>query len=290
VGWRLYLYQEISMKSTITVLGCSGGIGEDLRTTTLLLDDDILIDAGTGVGDLSLEAMQKINTVFLTHSHLDHICSLPLMLDTVGVHRTKPLRVFGIAATIHALKTHIFNNTIWPDFSKIPSAEKPCLTFEVIDVGQTIAIGDVSITALPVNHSIPGNSYWIDSGEGALVFSGDTGPSNTFWNAINAKVNEIEAKREMSKGKVKDYLKHLIIETSFTNAEEDLAKLSGHYHPAQLAVDLQLLQAPCSVWITHLKPGYGDEIMAELHQDLKAMNGKASDSVQALKNAQVLVF
>lgn len=278
------------MKSTITILGCSGGIGADLRTTSLLLDDDILIDVGTGVGDLSLEAMQKINTIFLTHSHLDHICSLPLILDTVGVHRTKPLRVFGIDATIHALKTHIFNNVIWPDFSKIPSTEKPCLAFEVIDVGQTIIVGDVSITALPVNHSIPGNGYWIDSGEGALVFSGDTGPAPKFWQAVN----QMHANKKGVQGEKQpddiSYLKHLIVETSFTNAEEGLAKLSGHYHPAQLAADLQLLQAPCSFWITHLKPGYGDAIMAELHQDLKLINSKARDSVQALKNAQVLVF
>ena len=255
-----------------------------------MLDDDVLIDAGTGVGDLSLDAMQKINTVFLTHSHLDHICSLPLMLDTVGVHRTKPLRVFGIEATIHALKTHIFNNVIWPDFSKIPSTEKPCLAFEVIDVGQTITIGDVSITALPVNHSISAIGYWIDSGEGALVFNGDTGPAQQFWQAVN----QIHAnKKGFQSEKQPDdinYLKHLIIETSFTNAEEDLAKLSGHYHPAQLAADLQLLQAPCSIWITHLKPGFADAIMAELHEDLNVINSKRKDLVQALKNAQVLVF
>lgn len=98
------------MKSTITVLGYSGGIGQDLRTTTLLLDDDVLIDAGTCVGYLSLEAMQKINTVFLTHSHLDHICSIAFLLDAVGVDRQAPLQVIGIEETITALKTHIFSN------------------------------------------------------------------------------------------------------------------------------------------------------------------------------------
>ena len=39
----------------LRVLGCSGGIGgRHLRTTSLLVDNDILIDAGTGVGDVSL--------------------------------------------------------------------------------------------------------------------------------------------------------------------------------------------------------------------------------------------
>jgi glyoxylase-like metal-dependent hydrolase (beta-lactamase superfamily II) len=309
------------MKSTTTILGCSGGIGEDLRTTSLLLDDDILIDAGTGVGDLSLNAMQKINTVFLTHSHLDHICSIAFLLDAVGVDRKAPLQVIGIEETITALKTHIFNNVIWPDFTAIPNKSNPVLTFRTISIGESISIerpnhhlenssttddGNTTrlITALPVQHSIPGNGYWIDSGEGALVFSGDTGPAPEFWQAVN-HLNGNSSSEKASKQSPKNnknnngnnaenvnqnYLKHLIIETSFTNAEQDLAKLSGHYHPAQLAADLQLLQAPCSVWITHLKPGFADAIMAELHQDLKTINSKASDSVQALKNVQVLVF
>ncbi len=276
------------MTSSLRVLGCSGGIGKDLRTTSFLLNSSILIDAGTGVGDLSLDELRQIDYLFLTHSHLDHICSLPFILDTVGVHRAKPLRVFGIDATIHALKTHIFNNTIWPDFSKIPSIEKPCLAFEVIDIGQTITIGDVSITALPVSHSIPANGYWIDSGSGALVFSGDTGPSIAFWNAINAKVNEI-AEREMSKGigKGKDdsYLKHLIIETSFTNTEHKLAKLSGHYHPQSLATDLEHLKSNCPIWITHLKP---DESTLILHEIALLLDGKRN--AKPLQNGQLLTF
>ena len=273
------------MASSLRVLGCSGGIGKDLRTTSFLLNDTILIDAGTGVGDLSLDELKKIDYLFLTHSHLDHICSLPFILDTVGVNREKPLLVFGIEPTIEALKVHIFNNVIWPDFSKIPLKEKPCLAFEVIDIGQTITVDKVSITALPVKHSIPANGYWIDSGDGALVFSGDTGPSMAFWNAVNAKVNEIEAKREMSKGIGKDYLRHLIIETSFTNAEHELAKLSGHYHPQSLATDLENLNSNGLIWIAHLKPGESTHIMQEI---ALLLNGKRN--AKALQNGQLLAF
>ena len=271
------------MTSSLRVLGCSGGIGKDLRTTTFLLNSTILIDAGTGVGDLSLDELKKIDYLFLTHSHLDHICSLPFILDAVGIHREKPLLVLGIEATIHALKAHIFNNTIWPDFSKIPSKEKPCLAYEVIDIGQTITVGEVEITALPVNHSIPANGYWIDSGNGALVFSGDTGPSIAFLNAINAKVNEKETERERDKGN--NYLKHLIIETSFTNAEHELAKLSGHYHPHSLATDLENLKSNCPIWITHLKPEESIQILQEITH---LLDGKRN--AKALQNGQLLTF
>lgn len=149
------------MICTLKVLGCSGGIAKDLRTTSFLLNENILIDAGTGVGDLTLDQLRKIDYLFLTHSHLDHICSLPFLLDAVGVKRDKPLRVFGIRQTIEALQTHIFNNVIWPDFTKIPSPEYPCITTEIIQINQTIKLGEVEITALPVNHSIPANGYWI---------------------------------------------------------------------------------------------------------------------------------
>ena len=67
----------------LRVLGCSGGIGPGLRTTSYLLDDTILIDAGTGVGDLTMEEMCGVRHVFLTHSHLDHVAGLPLLIATV---------------------------------------------------------------------------------------------------------------------------------------------------------------------------------------------------------------
>jgi cAMP phosphodiesterase len=267
------------MTSSLLVLGCSGGISKDLRTTSFLLNDTILIDAGTGVGDLTLDQLKKIDYLFLTHSHLDHICSLPFMLDAVGMSRNKPLTVFGIPETIKALRDHIFNNAIWPDFTKIPSAENPCVVFETIEVNQTISIDQVQITALPINHSIPGNGYWIDSGEGALVFSGDTGPCPEFWNAINEKANA----RVIDKGN--NYLKHLIIETSFTNAESQLAQLSGHYHPDQLSQGLQNLQGNPQIWITHLKPDESAKIMEEI---ILHLDGKRD--AKALKNGQVLTF
>ena len=122
----------------LRILGCSGGIGGNMRTTTMLLDHDILIDAGTGVGDLSLAEMVAIDHVFLTHSHLDHIASIPFLLDSVGFMRDNPLVVHATAETIAILKQHIFNWQIWPDFTEIPNSNQPCLHFETISLGQTV--------------------------------------------------------------------------------------------------------------------------------------------------------
>ncbi len=102
----------------LRVLGCSGAISQGCRTTSFLVNRNILIDAGTGVGDLTLEEMAAVDHVFLTHSHLDHIAALPLMVDSVAAMRSAPLQVHALQDTIAALRTHVFNDTIWPDFSR----------------------------------------------------------------------------------------------------------------------------------------------------------------------------
>ena len=241
------------MTCTLRVLGCSGGISTDLRTTSLLLNENILIDAGTGVGDLSLDELRKIDHVFLTHSHLDHICSIPLIADAVGGSRDKPLKVYGIYKTIHALQEHIFNNVIWPDFTKIPSAKNPFISLHLIEIDEPFKMDGISITALPVDHSIAANAYAVDSGSGTLVFSGDTGVSDDLWKAINQQKQ----------------IKHIIIETSFSDQEEALALVSGHLSPSLLIKELDKLDpkacdSSLQVWVCHLKPDGGDAIMHEI--------------------------
>ena len=263
------------MTSHLRVLGCSGGIGADLRTTSLLLNEHILIDAGTGVGDLSLDELRKIDYVFLTHSHLDHICSLPFIADAVGGSRDKPLKVYGIYETIHALQEHIFNNVIWPDFTKIPNAKHPFISLHLLEVNEPIHVEQITITALPVDHSIAANAYAISSDTGTLVFSGDTGVSELFWNAVNQQKQ----------------LKHLIIETSFLDQEERLAVISGHLSPSLLMSELSKLDPlvchpEAKIWVCHLKPDGGDAIM----QEIDNLSPHSKPRPQKLMRNRVLEF
>ena len=127
----------------LRVLGCSGGIGgRHLRTTSFLVDSDILIDAGTGVGDLTLAELSQVDHIFITHSHLDHVASIPFVVDTVGGMRARPITVYATRATIEIMKNHLFNWAIWPDFSEIPTPEAPFLRYQEIEVGKPIALGE----------------------------------------------------------------------------------------------------------------------------------------------------
>ncbi len=233
----------------IRILGCSGGIGgRHLRTTSLLVDHDILIDAGTGVGDLAIAELAQIDHVFLTHSHLDHVACLPFIVDTVGEMRNKPLTVHATSATLEILRAHIFNWAIWPDFSVIPTAANPFLRFSEIEVGQPVDLEGRKIIALPADHTVPAVAIQLDSGNGSLVFSGDTGPCPALWEAVNEIRN----------------LKYLIIECAFSNRERGLAVASKHLCPSLLMDELTHLERSCEVFITHLKPGQIELTMQEL--------------------------
>lgn len=234
----------------LKILGCSGGIGGSLRTTSMLLDHDILIDAGTGVGELLVAELSLIDHIFVTHSHMDHVASIPFLADTVGWMRNKPITVHAIAETIAILKTHLFNWMLWPDFAQIPDAENPVLRYETITLGKTVELNGRRITPLPANHVVPAVGFRIDSGRASLVFSGDTTTNDPLWREVNRIEN----------------LRYLIIETAFCNREKDLAIASKHLCPSMLAEELSKLERPAEIYITHLKPGEIELTMREVEE------------------------
>jgi ribonuclease BN (tRNA processing enzyme) len=252
----------------IRVLGCSGGIGGDLRTTSFLVDDDILVDAGTGVADLSLEEMARIDHIFLTHSHLDHVLSVPLLADSVIGSRHGPIVVHATRETWKALKEHIFNWKIWPDFTVLPTPEKPFVTYEEVVPGVTVNIKERKFTAIPVNHVVPAVGYQIDGGVNSLVFTGDTTVCDGLWEAINRIHN----------------FKYLVIETAFSNHEQKLAEMSKHLCPTTLASELKKLKHPdAEIFITHLKPGEGHVSLRQIRQLVKNYQPTALSNNQIIE-------
>ncbi|MBI1942463.1 MAG: 3',5'-cyclic-nucleotide phosphodiesterase [Betaproteobacteria bacterium] len=253
----------------LRVLGCSGGIGgRHLRTTSFLVDSDVLIDAGSGVGDLSLAELTQIDHIFVTHSHLDHVTSIPFLVDTVGGMRARPITVHATGATIEILKNHLFNWAIWPDFTEIPSAEAPFLRYQEIELGRTVTLGGRDFTPLPAIHTVPAVGYHLRSGTGSLVFSGDTGPNDELWHIVNQIEN----------------LRVLIIETAFSNKERQLAEVSKHLCPSMLADELAKLERDPEIWITHLKPGEIELTMQEVEEC------SASRRPRMLQNGQTFEF
>jgi ribonuclease BN (tRNA processing enzyme) len=257
----------------VRVLGCSGAIGsggaahDPGGTTALLVDGDLMIDAGTGVAVLTDDELARIDHVFLTHSHLDHIAYLPLMIDAVGDARDTPVTVHASRATLGLLHAHVFNNLIWPDFTRIPSAQAPGLRFEALECGASVVLDGRTVTALPARHTVPSMGFALCSADASLAFSGDTTTNPAFWSAVSALPG----------------LRYVIVETAFPNAQIGLARLARHYCPSLIVEDLRGIDLTAELLISHLKPPHGAQILAELRAALPGLALRALSAGEVLE-------
>lgn len=252
----------------IKILGWAGGIGANLRTTSFLIDDDLLIDAGTGLGDLPLNQMTGIRHIFLTHSHMDHVVGLPLLADSMfGVH-DEPVVVHAQEKTIDAIREHIFNWVIWPDFSALPTPEKPSIQFQVMKPGDKVSIRSREIEMIPVNHTVPGVGYCLSSRRANVAFSGDTTTNDTLWEVLNGY----------------DNIDLLFVESAFSNNDIEISKISKHYCPSLLGEDILKTRHRPDVWLTHFKPGEEELIYKECVEAMPEFN------VNQLRGGEVFKF
>ena len=239
----------------IRVLGCSGSIGGDSRTTSFLLDNDVLIDAGTGVGDLTLDELIAIDHILISHSHLDHVLAIGLLADSVMRSRKparEPIQVHALPATIEALRAHIFNGVIWPDFTRLPiGRDADADAGAVRDRRRRITLGERRIEVLPAEHTVPAVGFAVHGAPAA-----DAAPSSS--PATPAPT------RRCGRACTACASRALVIETAFSDEERQLARVSRHLCPSALGQELARLEQPTNVYITHIKPGEVDAVMTEI--------------------------
>jgi ribonuclease BN (tRNA processing enzyme) len=209
----------------IRVLGCHGGELPNHRTTCFLLDGKTCVDGGTITGVLNLDEILAVDDIFLTHSHFDHVKDIPLMTDLLVGKRQKPVVVHGPEETMKVMGEDVFNNRLWPDFRTIPTREKPVIAFENVPVRQKFQSGQYTVQAIPVHHPVYSVGYIFEGPTGAIAFSGDTGPTDELWKAINATPD----------------VKAVFVELSFPNSMQWLADISGHLTPKTVMSELEKL-------------------------------------------------
>jgi len=219
-------------------LGSNGGFDHHDGTTCLQIREDICIDAGTGLSYLSAQACADIQTFFITHSHLDHIASLPFLVNQRLMEQGQPIHVYASLETIKAMQAHIFNDLIWPDFSKLPNKTSPILSWHPVSAYQSIQTGSLEMTAIPVAHSVPSFGFHIhDRATGICwAFTGDSHSNDTFWNALN----DLHPVTDV------------VCDCQYTNAETELSVIAGHYTPDTLAIDVEKLSFKPRIWISHV--------------------------------------
>lgn len=243
----------------IKVLGCHGseltiddGNGRPLecRTCGFLVNETCMVDAGSVSAGLREAEQGRIRHVLLSHAHFDHIKGLPLLADNlVGRSPEGPVKVRALQEVLDDLRRHIFNDVIFPDFTRLPTPDTAPLAYQSFDDEKTFAFDRLEVTAVRVNHIVPAAGFIIREGDAALLYSGDTSETRRIW--------EVAAKEPR--------LKAAFIETSFPNDFHELAKVSGHLTPEMLAREFIKIGRPdLPVYIYHLKPSYRSVITAEL--------------------------
>lgn len=233
----------------IRVLGCHGSEFQGGQTTAFLINDCLLLDAGTVASALTLDEQRKIRSILITHPHLDHTKDILFLADNIIVENRASIEVVSIPEVLEILKSYLLNDKIWPDFTILPTADDPILRFRSIKTGEDIRIGGLTVKAISVNHTVDAIGYIVRDETSSILYTGDTGPTDKIWEEANKLSN----------------LKAVIVETSFPNHLHKLAEMSGHLTPMMLRDQLNKLKNfNSSILIFHMKPQYLPELENEI--------------------------
>lgn len=234
----------------VQVLGGHGGQMRGFATTSFLIDNNFLIDAGAVASALTIEEQLKIDNILITHSHLDHIKDLAFLCDNCFGQKKDPFEVFTHATVKKNIKTHLLNDLIWPDFTILPSKENPTMRINAIETEVEFLCGQYKVQAIKVRHPQDAVGYIVEKDNVSILFSGDTGPTDRIWEVAH---------------KVKN-LKAIFTEVSFPNKLQAVADISDHHSPQTILAEVKKMPKDIPIILTHLKPNFRHEIMQELYQ------------------------
>ena len=248
-------YQEEVKEKIVTnqikILGAYGTKSKGFGTSAFLLNKENVIDAGHLLDTLD-EDSAKIENIWLTHSHLDHICDIAYILDNYFSLRKKTLNIIGLPQTIKAIKKHFFNDLIWPDFSIIPmhNLQEMSVKYVELDVDINYEISDnESIEAFKTDHTVPSCGYIYKRNKTSLIITADT---YSLDNLIERVDND-------------NSIKAMVIECSFPSSMKKLAIESKHLTPELLFDKINKLKRDDIIlYINHIKPLFLDKITKEI--------------------------
>ena len=232
----------------IKIIGGHGSVLLGYKSTSFLIDDKLLIDAGSVASGTDINQQLVIKDILISHCHLDHICDLAFIADNCFNLKKFPFTVYTSSFAKDAIESHFFNDTIWPDFTKLPNEKNPIIKLNAVKSFETIELGDYKVTFIPVNHPGGGHGFIIQKGDMSVLFTQDTGETEEIWKESKKLTN----------------LKAIFTEISFPNSMEDLAKISFHHTSNTLAQETLKMPADIPIYLTHIKPNYQDQIIDEV--------------------------
>jgi ribonuclease BN (tRNA processing enzyme) len=223
--------------------------GPDLQyASSYLVNKSIAIDAGTLGFVGSPECQSRVRHVLLTHTHLDHIATLPVFVENIYSGGPDCVTIYGSQSVLDCLQTDFFNGRVWPDFIGLSRQMPPFLRLEKFEPGDVKFIDGVQVEAIAVDHVVPTSAFLLRDSGGCILFATDTGPTSDIWK----RANEVEE------------LKAVFLEATFPNELEELAVISKHLTPRQFALEVAKLAHKVPVYALHLKGRYREKVAKEI--------------------------
>lgn len=236
----------------VKIIGGHGGVTRNYHATSYLIDESILIDAGSVASGLDIQDQLKIDHILLSHAHLDHTKDLAFICDNCFGLKGKPFEVYCFKTVHDAVKGNLFNDVIWPDFSVLPTAKNPTINFNEILPEKKIVLGDYTVMPVHVNHPVlkpgEGMGFIIEKDDVAILFTMDTKATDRIWEVAKGYKN----------------LKAIFTEVSFPNKLQNVADISDHHSPATMKEELKKMPKEIPVYLGHLKPNYQEELIQEI--------------------------
>lgn len=232
----------------IQVLGGHGGLAKGFETTSFLIDDKLLIDAGAVASTLTIEQQANIDNILVSHCHLDHIKDLAFICDNCFGLKNIPFQVFTHATVKKIIKDHLLNDIIWPDFTVLPNTTNPTMSIHAIEENKNIKVGEYLVTPVKVKHAHDAMGFIIERNESAVLFTLDTGPTERIWEVARQHKN----------------IKAIFTEVSFPNFLANVAEVSEHHTPDSMKLEIKKMPLNIPIILTHLKPNYQAVILKEI--------------------------
>lgn len=232
----------------IAVLGGHGGLAKGFETTSYLIDDVLLVDAGAVASTLSIEGQKNIQYILISHSHLDHIKDLAFICDNCFAMRPGPFNVYTHKTVKKIIEDHFFNDLIWPDFTALPNKTNPTMTIHPIEEEKLLKLGDYEITPVKVKHANDAMGFIIEKGESAVVLTLDTMKTDRIWEVARANPK----------------IKAIFTEVSFPNSLSKVAEVSEHHTSQSIFEELPKMPKDVPIILTHIKPNFKDVIEKEV--------------------------
>lgn len=250
----------------LRVLGNAGGSAPGRLLSSYLIDEGLLVDAGSVTSVLHLEEQLEVRAVLLTHGHLDHIGQLPFLLIHRYGREIPHIEVIANAYTHQTIRDHLLNERVWVTLEVATAGDPSRIPLVTMEPGDRRRVMDrYEVTAIGLDHEVPCQGYLVDDGTSRVIVCGDTTTTDELWQVASGV----------------DDLGGILIECSWT--DDALAALTGHMSPGLLLADLEKLQADVPIHVIHRKPGFEKDVEAEL----RAAN---DDRLHFVRDGDILDF